>query len=63
MTEYAPEIDGEPDPGEVVWGWVPYEDDPSQGKDRPVLVLATAGSGEADAWVGLMLSNCAVEQT
>jgi hypothetical protein len=40
MTSYSPEIDGEPDPGEVVWAWVPYEDDPSQGKDRPVLVLA-----------------------
>jgi hypothetical protein len=22
-----------------VWAWVPYEDDPSRGKDRPVLVL------------------------
>jgi hypothetical protein len=54
---YAPEIDGEPDPGEVVWAWVPYEDDPSQGKDRPVLVLDTAGDGEADGWVGLMLSS------
>jgi hypothetical protein len=50
---YAPERDGEPDPGEVVWAWVPYEDDPSQGKDRPVLVLDTAGDG----WVGLMLSS------
>jgi hypothetical protein len=40
MTTYSPEIDGEPDPGEVVWAWVPYEDDPAQGKDRPVLVLA-----------------------
>jgi len=40
---YAPEIDGEPDPGEVVWGWVPYEDDPSQGKDRPVVVIGWAG--------------------
>ena len=38
--EYAPEADGLPDPGEVVWTWVAYEDDPSQGKDRPVLVLA-----------------------
>lgn len=56
-SRYAPEIDGEPDPGEVVWAWVPYEDDPSQGKDRPVLVLDTAGSGEADGWVGLMLSS------
>ena len=39
---YAPEADGEPDPGEVVWAWVPYEEDPSQGKDRPVLVIALA---------------------
>jgi len=29
--EYAPERDGEADPGEVVWTWVPYEDDPTQG--------------------------------
>jgi hypothetical protein len=50
---YAPERDGEPDPGEVVWAWVPYEDDPSQGKDRPVLVLEVAGAG----WTGLMLSS------
>ena len=54
---YAPELDGDPDPGEVVWAWVPYEDDPSQGKDRPVLVLDTAGDGVDDAWVGLMLSS------
>ncbi len=40
MTSYSPEMDGEPDPGEVVWTWVPYEDDPDQGKDRPVLVLS-----------------------
>ena len=44
MTTYSPEMDGEPDPGEVVWAWVPYEDDPSQGKDRPVLVLARQDS-------------------
>ncbi|NPC40958.1 type II toxin-antitoxin system PemK/MazF family toxin [Nocardioides sp. zg-1230] len=56
-STYAPEIDGEPDPGEVVWAWVPYEDDPSQGKDRPVLVLDTAGDGPDDGWVGLMLSS------
>ena len=36
---YSPEADGRPDPGEVVWAWVPYEEDPSQGKDRPVLVI------------------------
>ena len=50
---YAPEVDGEPDPGEVVWGWVPYEDDPAQGKDRPVLLL-----GQRDGqWLGLMLTS------
>jgi hypothetical protein len=44
MTDgtYAPHLDGDPDPGEVVWAWVPYEDDPLQGKDRPVLVIGTA---------------------
>jgi len=41
--EYAPVHNGRPDPGEVVWTWVPYEDDPRQGKDRPVLVLAVGG--------------------
>jgi hypothetical protein len=40
---YAPRADGRPDPGEVVWAWVPYEEDPAQGKDRPVLVLALDG--------------------
>ncbi len=42
---YAPEADGRPDPGEVVWAWVPYEEDASRGKDRPVLVLSVAGGG------------------
>lgn len=37
---YSPDPDGDADPGEVVWVWVPFEEDPSQGKDRPVLVLA-----------------------
>jgi hypothetical protein len=36
---YAPHPDGDADPGEVVWTWVPYEDDPGRGKDRPVLVI------------------------
>ena len=40
---YAPRADGRPDPGEVVWTWVPYEDDPAQGKDRPVLVIGEDG--------------------
>ncbi|WP_366181450.1 type II toxin-antitoxin system PemK/MazF family toxin [Actinomyces timonensis] len=38
--DYAPNPDGDADPGEVVWTWVPYEEDATQGKDRPVLVLA-----------------------
>src|SRR3954471_6926408 len=42
-VRYAPRPDGRPDPGEVVWAWVPYEEDPTQGKDRPVLVIGTEG--------------------
>lgn len=41
---YDPHPDGLPDPGEVVWTWVPYEDDPLQGKDRPVLIVARQGT-------------------
>jgi hypothetical protein len=36
---YEPADNGVADPGEVVWAWVPYEDDPRRGKDRPVLVV------------------------
>ncbi|HET8716161.1 MAG TPA: type II toxin-antitoxin system PemK/MazF family toxin [Nocardioidaceae bacterium] len=43
LIEYAPRADGRPDPGEVVWAWVPYEDDPRRGKDRPVLVVGRRG--------------------
>jgi hypothetical protein len=43
-TSYSPEADGLPDPGEVVWTWVAYEDDPTQGKDRPVLVVGRDGT-------------------
>lgn len=28
-----------PEPGDIWFWWVPFEEDPSQGKDRPVLVL------------------------
>ena len=45
MTTYSPEADGLPDPGEVVWTWVPYEEDPAQGKDRPVVVLSRTTDG------------------
>ncbi|WP_457962494.1 type II toxin-antitoxin system PemK/MazF family toxin [Arthrobacter sp. D1-29] len=40
---YAPQTDGAPDPGEVVWAWVPYEEDHSRGKDRPVLLIGHNG--------------------
>jgi hypothetical protein len=50
---YAPQLDGRADPGEVVWTWVTYEDDPRQGKDRPVLVVGREG----DVLLGLMLSS------
>lgn len=50
---YSPDPDGEPDPGEIVWTWVPYEEDHSRGKDRPVLII-----GHDDAWLlGLMLTT------
>ena len=42
-TTYAPRPDGRPDPGEIVWTWVPYEEDHSQGKDRPVLIVGHDG--------------------
>lgn len=42
--EYSPRIDGDPDPGEIVWAWVPFEEDPSQGKDRPVVIIGRRGS-------------------
>jgi len=51
--EYQPSLDGNADPGEVVWGWVPYEEDHSQGKDRPVLIV-----GRDRGWLlGLMLTS------
>lgn len=50
---YAPDLDGDADPGEVVWTWVAYEEDPTRGKDRPVLVVGREG---ADV-LALMLSS------
>jgi rhodanese-related sulfurtransferase len=44
VIEYSPSLDGDADPGAVVWTWVPYEDDPSQGKDRPVVVIGRRGT-------------------
>ena len=50
---YSPDLDGRADPGEVVWTWVVYEDDPTRGKDRPVLVVGR----ERRVLLGLMLSS------
>jgi len=44
-TEYAPAHDGDPDPGEIVWTWVPFEENDGRGKDRPVLVVAREEQG------------------
>lgn len=61
--DYAPRRDDHPDPGEVVWAWVPYEEDLSQGKDRPVLVIAeeqaSAGGsdGSGEVLIALMLTS------
>lgn len=44
--EYAP-VDGRlPDPGEIVWAWVPFEEDHTRGKERPVLLI-----GRDDPWL------------
>ena len=36
---YAPSRNALPDSGEVIWTWVPYEENDGRGKDRPVLVI------------------------
>jgi hypothetical protein len=42
---YSPQPDGAPDPGEIVWTWVPFEENDGRGKDRPVLVVAVESAG------------------
>src|SRR4029453_11688362 len=50
---YSPSPDGKPDPGEIVWTWVPFEEDHTQGKDRPVVLV-----GHDGRWLlGLMLTS------
>jgi hypothetical protein len=51
--DYTPDLDGAADPGEIVWAWVPFEEDDGRGKDRPLLVVGREGG----ALVGLMLSS------
>lgn len=50
---YQPDLNGDADPGEIVWTWVAYEDDPDRGKDRPVLLVGRIGEDLA----GLMLTS------
>jgi hypothetical protein len=50
---YAPNLDGRADPGEIVWTWVVYEEDPTQGKDRPVLVVGR----DRSVLLGLVVSS------
>lgn len=53
LVSYAPSNDGRPDPGEIVWTTVSFEDDPSRSKDRPVLIIGRRG-----AWLaGLLLTS------
>ncbi|SEH03305.1 PemK-like, MazF-like toxin of type II toxin-antitoxin system [Nonomuraea solani] len=50
---YSPDLDGLADPGEIVWAWVPYEEDPNRGKDRPLLIVGRTGR----RLLGMMLSS------
>jgi hypothetical protein len=52
-VQYRPRKDGRPNPGEVVWAWVPYDENDGRGKDRPVLVIGRRGG----SLLGLMLSS------
>lgn len=64
--DYSPDLDGLADPGEIVWAWVPYEEDPARGKDRPLLVVgrhrrrllammlsSRGGGGDPSEWLDL----------
>lgn len=53
-VDYRPQRNGEPDPGEVVWAWVAYEDDPGIGKDRPIVLVGRIRDGR---FAALMLSS------
>lgn len=50
---YEPHEDEVPDPGEVVWTWIPFEEDHTQGKDRPTLII-----GRDNNWLlGLQVTS------
>ncbi|WP_026552212.1 type II toxin-antitoxin system PemK/MazF family toxin [Arthrobacter sp. H20] len=50
---YTPRADDVPDAGEIVWAWVPYEEDHRRGKDRPVLLIGK----HRGRLLGLMLTS------
>lgn len=52
--EYRPERDREADPGEIVWAWVEFEEDPTRGKDRPIAII---GRTDDRRLAALMLSS------
>ena len=50
---YEPIQDSSPDPGEIVWTHMVFEEDYQRGKDRPVLVI-----GRDEPWLhALMLTS------
>lgn len=51
--DYAPDLDGQADPGEIVWTWLEFEENDGRGKDRPVLVVGR----DSHRLLGLMLSS------
>jgi hypothetical protein len=52
-VEYGPRADDRADPGEIVWAWVPFEEDDGRGKDRPVLIIGR----RAGDLLGLQLTS------
>jgi hypothetical protein len=52
-VEYRPRDDDRPDPGEICWAWVPFDEGDGRGKDRPVLVIGRRDDG----LLGLQLSS------
>ena len=52
-VQYSPSPNGRPEPGEIVWTWVPFEEDHTRGKDRPVLLVGNHGR----YLLGLMLTS------
>ncbi len=52
-VEYRPRMDGGADPGEVVWAWVPFREDPNRGKDRPVVIVGRFD----EEWAGVPLTS------